>query len=78
MICTSRVDRNNLTMRTYPRRLTRSNLGFSESVENLKHAVALHFAHYGSCRIRRSLGVTPAMEAGMRDYVWTLSELLAP
>src|SRR2546426_1918397 len=44
MICTSHVERNNLTMRTFLRRLTRLSLGFSKKLENLKHAVALHFA----------------------------------
>jgi len=76
MICTSHVERNNLTMRTFLRRLTRLSLGFSKKLENLKHAVALHFAHYNFCRIHRSLRVTPAMEAGITDHIWTLSELL--
>jgi IS1 family transposase len=77
MICTSHVERNNLTMRTFLRRLTRLSLGFSKKVENLKRAVALHFAYYNFCRVHRSLRVTPAMEAGVADHVWTLDELLA-
>jgi IS1 family transposase len=76
-ICTSHVERNNLTMGTFLRRLTRLSLGFSKKLENLKHAVALHFAHYNFCRVHKSLRVTPAMEAGLTDHVWTLSELLA-
>jgi transposase-like protein/IS1 family transposase len=77
MICTSHVERNNLTMRIFLRRLTRLTMGFSKKLENLKHAVALHFAHYNFCRIHRSLRVTPAMQAGITDHVWTLSELIA-
>lgn len=67
-ICTSHVERNNLTMRTFLRRLTRLCLGFSKKLENLKYAVALHFAHYNFCRVHKSLRVTPAMEAGITDH----------
>ena len=63
-------------MRTFLRRLTRLTLGFSKKLENLKHAIALHFAYYNFRRIHRSLRVTPAMEAGITDHVWTLGELL--
>ncbi len=76
MICTSHVERNNLTMRTFLRRLTRLSLGFSKKLENLKHAAALHFAHYNFCRVHKSLRVTPAMEAGLADHIWSLTELL--
>jgi transposase-like protein/IS1 family transposase len=76
-ICTSHVERNNLTMRLFLRRLTRLTLGFSKKLENLKHAIALYFAYYNFCRIHRSLRVTPAMEAGIADHVWTLGELIA-
>lgn len=75
-ICTSHVERNNLTMRIFLRRLTRLTLGFSKKLENLKHAIALHFAYYNFCRVHRSLRVTPAMEAGITDHIWTLEELL--
>jgi len=78
MICTSHVERQNLTMRTFLRRLTRLSLGFSKKLAYLKHAIALHFAYYNFCRIHRSLRVTPAMEAGITDHVWCLRELLMP
>ena len=77
MICTSHVERSNLTMRTLLRRMTRLCLGFSKKLGNLKAAVALYFAHYNFCRIHGALRVTPAMEAGLTDHVWTLTELLA-
>jgi len=76
-ICTSHVERQNLTLRMQLRRLTRLTNGFSKRWENLQAALALHFAYYNFCRIHSSIRVTPAMEAGIADRVWTLRELLA-
>lgn len=76
-ICTSHVERNNLTMRMQVRRLTRLTNGFSKKWENHRAALALHFAYYNFCRIHGSIRVTPAMEAGITGHVWTLAELLA-
>jgi hypothetical protein len=50
---------------------------FSKKLDNLKAACALHFAYYDFCRIHQSLRVTPAMEWGLTDHIWTLRELLA-
>ncbi len=75
-VCTSHVERQNLTMRMQIRRLTRLTNGFSKKWENLWAALCLHFAYYNFCRIHRTLRVTPAMEAGITDHVWTISELL--
>ncbi len=75
-ISTSFVERQNLTMRMGMRRFTRLTNGFSKKVENHGHAVALHFMHYNFCRIHKTLRVTPAMEAGLTDHVWSLDELL--
>lgn len=75
-ICTSHVERQNLTMRMQIRRLTRLTNGFSKKWENLNAAVALHFAYYNFCRVHRTLRVTPAMESGIANRIWTLSELL--
>lgn len=76
-ICTSHIERQNLTMRMQIRRLTRLTNAFSKKMENHKAAIALHFAYYNFCKIHGSLRVTPAMEAGITNQVWTLSELLA-
>src|SRR5205814_6036371 len=76
-ICTSHVERSNLTMRTFMRRLTRLCLGFSKKLENLKYAVALYFAWYNFCRIHGTLKVTPAMAAGISTEVWPLERLLS-
>jgi hypothetical protein len=50
---------------------------FSKKLENHKHSLALHFFHYNVCRIHQTLRVTPAMEAGITDHVWSLSEIVA-
>jgi len=76
-ISTSFAERQNLTMRMSMRRLTRLTNGFSKKVENLAHAVSLHFMFYNFGRIHKTLKVTPAMEAGGTDHVWSLEEIAA-
>jgi hypothetical protein len=76
-ISTSLVERQNLTMRMAIRRFTRLTNAFSKKLDNLKAAVALHFAYYNFCRVHSSLRVTPHMEAGIENHVWTINELLA-
>jgi IS1 family transposase len=75
-ICTSHVERQNLTIRMQMRRMTRLTNGFSKKWENLKAAYALHFAYYNFCRIHSTLRITPAMAAGITDHVWNIHELL--
>jgi hypothetical protein len=58
------------------RRLTRLTNGFSKNWSNLKAALALYVAHYNFCRVHQTLRVTPAMEAGIADHVWSVAELL--
>ncbi len=58
------------------RRFTRLTNAFSKKLENLKAAVALHFAHYNFVRVHQTLRVTPAMEAGVTNRLWTIAELL--
>jgi hypothetical protein len=76
-ISTSYVERPNLTMRMSMRRFTRLTNAFSKKVENLEAAVALHFMYYNFDRVHQSLRVTPAMEAGVSDHVWTISEIVS-
>ena len=76
-VSTSFVERQNLSMRMGMRRFTRLTNGFSKKIENHGHAVALHFFHYNFIRIHQTLRVTPAMEAGITDHVWSLEELIA-
>lgn len=75
-VSTSYVERQNLTMRMSCR-FTRLTNAFSKKVENHMYAVALHFMHYNFGRIHKSLRVTPAMEAGVSDHVWTMEEIAA-
>jgi hypothetical protein len=75
-ISTSFVERQNLTMRMQMRRFTRLTNAFSKKIDNLGYAVALHFMHYNFCRVHQTLRVTPAMEAGIADHVWSIEELV--
>jgi IS1 family transposase len=72
---TSFVERQKLNMRMSMRRFTRLTNDFSKKIENLEHAVSVHFMHYNYCRIHQTLRVTPAMEMGLTDHVWSLEEL---
>jgi IS1 family transposase len=86
-VSTSYVERQNLTMRMGMRRFTRLTNAFSKKVENLAHAVSLHYCHYNFARVHSSLTITnddgsttkrtPAMAAGVADHVWTLREIAA-
>jgi IS1 family transposase len=74
-ISTSHVERQNLTIRMQLRRFTRLTNAFSKKLENLKAAIALHFAYYNFCRIHQTLRVTPAMAAGVAETVCGIGEL---
>ena len=74
---TSFAERSNLTLRMSCRRFMRLTNGFSKKIENHAHAVALHMMFYNFCRIHKTLRVTPAMEAGVADHLWTLEEVVA-
>ena len=75
-ISTSIIERQNLTMRMSMRRFTRLTNGFSKKIENLEHAIALHFMHYNFCRVHQSLKKTPAMAAGLAKYPWTIRDIV--
>lgn len=75
-ISTSYVERQNLTMRMRMRRFTRLTNGFSKKLENLSHAVALHFMHYNFVRRHQTLRMPPALKAHVTDHMWTLEELV--
>ena len=72
---TSFIERQNLTCRMSMRRFTRLTNAFSKKIENLKAAVALHFVYYNFARIHQTLKVTPAMEAGITDLIWSIRDI---
>jgi len=82
LVCTSHVERSNLTARMQNRRLTRLTNGFSKKWANHRAMLALSFAYYNYCRPHMTLTknagakTTPAMAAGLEDHVWTLEELV--
>ena len=76
-ICTSHIERANLSMRTFLRRFTRLSLGFSKKLDNLVACVALFMAHYNYCRRHGTLKKTPAMAAKITGHPWTLEELMS-
>ncbi len=59
------------------RRFTWLSNAFFKRVDNHGHAVALYFMDYNFCRVHSTLRVTPAMEAGLSDHVWSIEELCA-
>jgi len=75
-ICTSHIERQNLSVRMGMRRMTRLTNGFSKKWENLEAAYSLWFAYYNFCRRHQTLRITPAMEQGLTDHQWTVGELV--
>jgi IS1 family transposase len=76
-VSTSFVERQNLTMRMSMRRFTRLTNGFSKKLENHAAMVALYFMYYNFGRVHQTLRVTPAMEAGIANHVWSIEEIVA-
>jgi hypothetical protein len=84
LVSTSYVERSNLTLRMQSRRFTRLTNAFSKKAENHAYAVALFFLHYNYCRPHQTLTkaasgakTTPAMAAGLTDYVWTVKDIVS-
>jgi hypothetical protein len=74
-ISTSYIQRQNLTIRMSMRRFTRLTNAFSKKLENLEHALALHYLHYNWVRVHKTLRCTPAMEACIADRLWTVRDI---
>ena len=79
-ISTSYAERQNLTMRMSMRRFTRLTNAFSKKIENLEHAVALHFMYYNFARPHKTLANpyprTPAMAVGIANHIWGIKEIV--
>ena len=76
-VSTSHIERASLTVRMNLRRFTRLTNGFSKKLDNLKAMVDVFFVWYNFCRVHQTLRMTPAMEAGWTDHVWSVQELLS-
>jgi IS1 family transposase len=76
-VSTSYVERANLTMRMGIRRFTRLTNAFSKKLENHVAMISLYFMFYNFARVHQTLRVTPAMEAGLTDHVWSVEEIVA-
>ncbi len=74
---TAYVERNNGTMRHHIGRMRRLCLAFSKKIENHRAAVALNYAWYNFGTVVKTLRVTPAMQLGITDHVWTIEEFQA-
>jgi hypothetical protein len=74
-VTTSLVERNNLTLRTFVRRLVRKTLSYTKKLEHLDAAATLHFTHYNYCWHHRTLKTTPAVAAGIAGEKWTFKQL---
>jgi len=75
-VSTSYVERQNLTMRMSMRRFTRLTNGFTKKIENHVHALSLYFMYYNFVRIHKTLKVSPAMEAGVTDKLWSIEDIV--
>lgn len=75
-VSTSYVERSNLMFRMQQRRFTRLTNGFSKKLENHMAAVSLFVAHYNLCRVHETIRMTPAMQLGVTDHIWTIVELI--
>jgi hypothetical protein len=67
---------SNLTMRMSTHRFYQTDQRLLEENEMHGHSVALHYASYNFAKIHQTLRVTPAMEAGVADHVWSIEEIV--
>lgn len=75
-ISTSHVERSNLSLRMHNRRFTRLTNAFSKRFESHVRMVALYTMFYNFVRIHKTLRVTPAMQAGVTDRLWSFEDIV--
>jgi len=75
-ICTSHVERLNLSVRHFTKRFGRLGLGWSRKLANHRYAVALFVVTHNFCKRHETLGCTPALGARLTDHNWTIEELV--
>jgi transposase-like protein/IS1 family transposase len=76
LVCTSHVERHNLSIRMATRRMTRLTNAFSKKRENHEYALAIWFLYYNFCRVHMTLKTTPAVAAGIATEKWSVEKLL--
>lgn len=74
---TCHCERTNLSVRQFTRRFARATLGYSKTLKNLRHAVALFVWHFNYCRVHSAHGKTPAQAANLTGHQWTIGEMLS-
>jgi len=75
-ICTSHVERQNLTVRHFNKRFARLSLGNSKKLANHRHAMALFVCAYNFCKVHSTLGCTPAFAVGLASETGTIEKLV--
>ena len=77
-VCTSHVERFNLSLRMHLRRWTRLTNGHSKSLKHHKAMLSIFVSWYNFVRINTGLEgkQTPAMAANVESKAWTLKQLL--
>ena len=75
-ISTSLVERANLSIRMGNRRLTRLTNAFSKKMANHMHAMSFYFMVYNFVKVHSSIKTTPAMEAGVTDFLWSMEDIV--
>jgi hypothetical protein len=75
-VCTSHIERHNLTLRTFIRRMTRLTCGFSKKWQNHEAMMALAICHYNYCRKHGTIKATPAVASGLENHRWSIRELI--
>jgi len=76
LVCTSHIERQNLTVRMHCKRLARLTNAFSKKLVNFKAAMGLHFAYYNFVKIHTSIKQTPAVALGVANEAWTVGDLV--
>jgi len=57
----------------WQRRFTGLTNAHSKKIENHQHAFALHAVFYNFAKVNQAIRVTPAMEAGISDHIWSIT-----
>ena len=74
--CTSHVERDTLTLRTFIKRMARLSCAFSKKWANHEAMIGLAIAHSNFCRVHGKLKTTPAVASGIENHKWTVRQLI--